>query len=375
MKHFAGAAAALAATTSIASAGGLDRSGQDINIIFAEGNRVELTFGNTSPDVSGTDLASGLGTGTVASTFLTAGLGIKYDFSDQLSFALVIDEPYGSDVSYPLLPTSPLLGGTQAIVDSHAVTGIARYKINENISVHGGLRYQEISANVTLGGLAYGGINGYNGAFESDGAVGFLVGGAYEIPSIAMRVALTYNSKITHDLPTIETLGGGIIGVGTTEVVAPESLNLAFQTGIAADTLLFGSVRYAKYSDTIVSPTTFDALVDPAIAGTSLTSIEDSLDYTLGIGRRFNENWSGSIALGLSSKGDDDLVSPLSPTNGNKSITIGARYTLDAVEISGGIRYTDIGDARPETGTPDTARATFSGNDAISAGLKIAYKF
>lgn len=373
MKIFASAAALLAATTSLASAGGLDRSGQNIGILFEKGNRVELTFGYTKPSVDGNDLATTGTTGQVADNFLTAGIALKYDVNDKISVALIVDEPFGSDVSYPTPPTSVMIGGTQAVVDSYAITGVGRYKFNENFSVHGGLRYQELSANVTLSGAAYGGLSGYNAGFRNSGAFGFLVGAAYERPDIALRVALTYNSKITHKSPTTERIGAAIVGTGTTEIVAPESINLAFQTGIAADTLLFGSVRYAKYTQTIVSPTTFDALV-PGL-NSSLTSMENSLDLTIGLGRKFSDQWSGFVSYSHSSTGTDDLVSPLAPTNGSQAITIGGKYTMDAVEISGGIRYTKLGDARPETGTPDTARATFAGNSAVSAGLKIAYKF
>lgn len=372
MKRLFSAAALLAASTSLASAGGLDRSGQGIGILFEQGNRVELTFGYTRPSVDGTDLATTGTTGEVASNFLTAGIALKYDINEKTSFAVILDEPFGSDVTYPAIATSALLGGTRAIVDSYAITAVGRYKFNENFSVHGGLRYQEISANVTLSGAAYGGLSGYNAAFASGGEVGFLVGGAYERPEIALRVALTYNSKITHDLNTQESIGGvAVAPLGSTEVVTPESINLDFQTGIAKDTLLFGNIRYAKYSDTIVSPAFFDASV-PGL-NSSLTNIEDSLDFSIGIGRKFSDQWSGFISYAQGSTGDDNLVSPLAPTNGNKSITIGGKYTLDAVEVSGGIRYTKLGDAFAETAA--TPRAQFTDNSAVSAGLKIAYKF
>jgi long-chain fatty acid transport protein len=371
------AAAALAASAVSVQAGGLDRSGQPIDILFESGNVVELSFAYTDPTVDGVDLATTAPIANVADSFTTWGVGIKYQFNDAVSFAFIIDEPYGSDVTYPGSRFTTSLGGTSAIVDSTAYTALARYKINENWSVHGGLRYQEISADVTLGGGAYGGLNGYNANFASGGEWGYVIGAAYELPAIALRVALTYNSEITHDLDTVETnvpFFGTVSGV--TEVTAPESLNLDFQTGIAANTLLFGSVRYARYSDTIVSPTGFDSVLNPGTAGDSLTDLEDSTDFEIGIGRRFNDKWSGSVAIGFQSEGDDDLVSPLAPTNGTKYISLGAKYTVnEQVSISGGIRYSDLGDARPETGTPDVARGNFTGNSALTAGFKISYNF
>lgn len=357
-------------------AGGLDRSGQSIDVLFESGNHLQLSYSYSDPDTSGTDFLSGASTGNVTDSFSNYAFGLKLQPTEDLSLALILDEPYGADIAYPLVPGSVSLGGTRADADSTAMTFLARYQVNDNWSVHGGLRYQEIEANVDLRGLVYGRLNGYSANFQEDSDWGYVVGVAYEIPDIALRVALTYNSEIDHSLQTVET-NVPVLGTvaSTTDVTLPESLNLGFQTGIAANTLLFGSIRYAKYDDTTVSPVGFDAVVDPGTPGSSITSLEDSTDIELGIGRRLNENWSGSIALGWESEGDDDLVSPLRPTNGSTYISVGARYDVnERLAISGGLRYTDLGDAFAETGTPDTARASFTGNSAVSVGVQLDIK-
>ncbi|WP_299612407.1 OmpP1/FadL family transporter [uncultured Tateyamaria sp.] len=367
--------AALLATTTSAYAVGLDRSGQSISVLFQEGNHLEFSLAYSDPSVSGTTfVAPGFvenGSGNVGDSFLTFGAGIKVDLNDRWSFALIGDEPYGADTFYDNDPAASALGGTGATVDSYAITALARYKFNDNWSVHGGLRYQEVSASVTLGGLAFGAVNGYNGLFESEGDVGYVIGAAYEIPAIALRVALTYNSSTTHDLPTTES-GLPIPsrnGQSITEVETPESVNLDFQTGIAQDTLLFGNIRWANYGQTEVSPVGFTS-----VTGASLTDLETGYDFSLGVGRRFSEKWSGSLAVGYSTLGEDDFVSPLAPTNGQVSISVGAKYDVnESFAIAGGIRYTDLGNAVPNTA--DTARGDFDGNDAISAGLRFEYKF
>lgn len=406
MNRFTLAAVATIAGASAATAGGLDRSGQKIGALFEEGNYAELSFGYVKPSVDGTDAMPGFlsaggpaanpsfgsGTGDVADSFVAAGAAIKTQYNDAISFAIIVDEPYGSDISYPasgntvdslvfgpaLQVEGSALGGTEATVSSYAITALGRYEFGNGFSAHGGIRYQEIEADVRLGGLGYGGLNGYRGEFESDGAFGYVVGVAYEKPEIALRVALTYNSKIDHELRTTETLSGQTVtaGASTTDVRAPESLNLDFQTGVAPDTLVFGSVRFAHYSETIVSPAFFDSQVGLLTQGDSLTDIENSIDLEIGVGRKFTDRFSGSIAFGYSTKGDDDLVSPLAPTNGARSVALGGAYAIsDAVTLSGGIRYTKLGDARPETGTPDTARASFEDNSAVSVGLKVGYSF
>lgn len=375
MKTRALAVVAVAASATTAHA--LDRSGQPSSILFEKGNVAEFSFGQTYPSVDGVDLATGANIRDVANDFFSWGAGIKYDINDQWSVALTIDEPYGTDIEYPGNSSFTSLGGTVAQADSRAITAWARYKFNDNWSVHGGLKYQELSANIGLGGLAYGALNGYDADFSKGGEFGYAIGAAYEIPDIALRIALTYHSEIKHDLDTVET-GVPLLGTvrSTTEIIAPEALNLDFQSGIAENTLLFGSIRYARYSDTIVSPEGFDTVVNPATGGDSLTDIDNLTDIKIGIGRRFNEKWSGSIAFGHQSKGEDKLVSPLAPVNGAKYVLLGAKYDVnERLAISGGVRYTKFGEAFPETGTPDVARAEFKDNSAVSMGLKLTYRF
>jgi long-subunit fatty acid transport protein len=371
MKQVLTVGAALLMTTSVAQAVGLDRSAQNIGVIFQNGNYAELSFGRVMPSVSGTDVTifGSRDTGNVAKDYSIMGLGYKTDLSDQLSFALIVDEPYGADVAYPV-GQSTALGGTTAMLDSVAFTGLLRYKMNENLSFHGGIRAQSIEGKVTLSGAAYGanspptGINGYSVTLDRDTGYGYAIGAAYEVPDIALRVALTYFSEIDHEFATTDNLGS----TADTKVTTPQAVNLDFQTGIAADTLLFGSIRWAEYSVTKVIPQNFGV----ATSGRSLTNIEDGFGYTLGVGRRFSDVWSGSFSIGYEPEGDD-LVSPLAPTNGNYSVALGAQYTMDNVIVSGGLRYIALGDASAQTS--DTARASFTDNSAVALGLKVAYTY
>ena len=365
MKNYLMATATLALVSGGASAGGLDRTGQSMGIIFEDGNYLELSAGHASPELSGQDLApfTTSSTGNVGQSFNQFAAGLRYEFSDQLSFSLIYDQPWGSDISYAP-GGSTYLGGTQAFANSDALTGILRYKFNENFSVHGGLRYQQVDGNITLSGLAYGPLNGYNVSLGRDAAVGWVAGGAYEIPDIALRFAVTYQSEIEHQFDTTENIAPGVTSQTTTKT--PQSVNVDFQTGIAKDTLLLAGIRWADHSETKLKP---------SAAGVDLIDLTDTTTYTLGLARRFNENLVGSVSLGYEAEKDDNLVSPLAPTNGFQSISLGLQYSKDNYKISGGIRYTKLGDAFAETGTPDVARSSFTGNDAVSFGLKFGYYF
>ncbi|SDE13500.1 outer membrane protein transport protein [Limimaricola pyoseonensis] len=390
LHHGAASAIALAAAlaASQAAAVGLDRSNQDVTAIFEEGNVLELSLGRVWPDISGEDGEFALFPGSdaeyddVGEDFLNASGSLKFDVNPDVSMALIVDQPFGADIMYSETPGSNL-GGTSAELDSVAATVIGRYKINPNFSVHGGLRRETLEGSIRLEGLAYGGLSGYEVMLDENDAYGYVLGAAYERPEIALRVALTYNSSIEHDFDSTETLGGvpigllpvtasgGLDGIGETKVETPAAWNLDMQTGVAQDTLVFANIRYAEYSETLVSPEFFSL----ATGGQSLTNIEDNYSAQIGVGRRFNDMFSGQVAIGYEPE-KDDLVSPLQPTNGSRWVSLGGAYKAnEQVTISGGVRYTWLGDAFPETGTPDTARASFDDNTAVAYGMSISTRF
>jgi long-chain fatty acid transport protein len=368
MKRITTTLGAIALTATAAQAGGIDRSGQNIGILFEKDRVVELSFGRVMPSVSGTDILN-RPTGNVAIDYNQIALAYKYDINAQTSFALIIDQPFGAKVSYA--PTSPVLGLTAADASSVAVTGLLRYKLNENVSFHGGLRAQQVDASVDLRGLAYGPVaaptlNGYSVDFEKKWGLGYVVGVAYERPEIALRVALTYNSAIKYDLTTTQNF---VPGTSTVSTKTPQSVNLDFQTGIAAGTLLFGQIRWADWSEFKLAPS--------ALRGLSLVNLDDTTTYTIGVGRKFNDSWSGAVSVVYEKEGNP-FVSPLAPTTGRLGLTLAGIYSRDNMKITTGINYTKVGDATPFTGAARNAtsrRANFTGNKAVGVGIKVAYSF
>ena len=359
----------LALCAQAASAGGIDRSGQSIGALFEKGTYGELSFGYVSPSVSGSDVAlfGGSPSGNTTADFTQLGAAYKQDFGQNLSFALIFDQPFGADITYPAPGGSIALGGTFAKVDSNALTGILRYKFNDRMSVYAGARADRASGTVHLSGAAYGPVSGYNVVLKDATGYGYVVGAAFEIPKIAMRVALTYNSAITHDFATVE--GGGVVppGTSTTSVKTPQSVNLDFQTGINPTTLVFGTIRWVKWSEFKVEPANFLATTHGG-----LVSIENATTYTLGVGHKFNDSWSGAATVSYEDAGNP-LVSPLAPTSGRFGIGLAAIYTVGKAKITAGAQYIWLGDATPATG--GTARANFTGNTATAVGVKIGYTF
>ena len=142
------AGAALLLTTSIASAGGLDRSGNAYSVLFEDGDHVQLSFSSATPDVSG-DYPGGLGggsTGNMAESFFSAGLALKYGVTDDIDLALFINQPYGANASYP----DGAYTGLAAEWQSTQVAVLAKYQADERISIYGGLRAIQSQATVDL---------------------------------------------------------------------------------------------------------------------------------------------------------------------------------------------------------------------------------
>ena len=384
MKNVMTAGAALLLTTSLAHAGGLDRSGQPVGVLFEEGNVFQLSFGSINPSVSGEttfttpipfppgSLPPGISSGNMAPSYVQLGGAVKYSVNDNLDVALVYDQPFGANVDYSDSDLGYYAGPTSAEVVTSSITAFGRYKINENMSVHGGLRYQTVQADVTVAAA------GYNFTSETSSGTGFVVGAAYEIPEIALRVALTYNSKISHEITATETCA---LCSGTpeiTDVDTPESINLDFQSGVAEDTLVFGSIRYARWTQFDFRPEGYATLTGAGNPddGSSLQSYDqDTIAYSLGVGRRFTDEFSGAFSVGYEAA-QGGFAGDLAPTDGNFSVGLGGTYTMGDSKLTAGVRYIMLGDATTENPIVDDAPgSSFTGNSAIAFGISLTQSF
>ena len=363
MKKLALAVAALGADTP-AYAGGLERTPQSMAVLFEDGRYLEFSFGYVDPDVTGVGPAFPSGTapsGDMLDTFTNLGLAYKADINETLSYAIIFDQPYGADTAYPTGTANRFVGST-ASVRSNAISGILQYNTGTGASVYGGLRVQSLQAEASL----FPGSLDYTIDSSTDYKLGYLVGAAYERPDIALRVALTYHSEVTHDLNLTEVSTPLGTRPSVEEVTLPQALNLEFQTGVAEDTLLFGSARWVEWSATEIDPSMYGDLFTgfpPLVFFT-----DDRITYNLGLGRRLNDTWSVLASAGYEET-TGSATGNLGPTDGFKSISLGAVYTKDKIKVTSGIRYVDIGDATSFSG------AVFDDNSAIAAGVRIGYSF
>jgi len=340
--------------TGMTQAGGFDRSGQDTSIILKEGSLVEITSVSVNPKITGAYTTGGESSGEVAPNYSFTNIGFRTKVSDNFAIAIIQDSPFGADVNW----TAGTYNGTKAKVESSATTLLVSYDL-DNVTIYGGLKNQSLSASATVPLAAT-----YTITSTADSSLGYVLGAAIENPEIAMKLALTYHTKVNHDIAIIENHAYITATPSTLKTTTPESFNLDFQTGIAANTLLFGSIRRVKWTQMVLAPEKYAA----APINKTLKSFgKDTTSYTLGLGRKFSDSWSGAVTYGTEAS-EGVVQSALSPTDGYKKMGIGVTYTGEQATITLGMQKVNNGDV-------DIALIPMAGNTTIVTAVKIGYKF
>ncbi|ENX21861.1 hypothetical protein F892_01099 [Acinetobacter vivianii] len=405
-----GLCALFASTANHAAA--LDQSGQSILAFLENGNYVEVSATAVDPDISGkirnrpelVNDPQNLNSGNMGNSFQYYAAALKLQLTDRISFGLLYDQPFGADITYPMQSNNTFSDneftqqGTSVNVDTESISMIFGVSPFSNFQLYGGAVYQSVKGDVALRGNSYSeAFNGYDAKFKQDHAVGWLAGLSYQIPDIALKAAVTYRSKIDHDMQVTETMFGQPLEVTTpskTKISTPQSVSLDFQTGVYKDTLAYANVRWVNWKDFHIRPTQFGAVTEyltglisegTYTGGFDLDSYQkDQWMANVGIGHQFSEKWSASTEVSWDS-GTGDPASTLNPTQGSWGLGIGVQFNpAPNYFIAGGIKYFWLGDVVAEDGTyyipvagikPIAEQADFKDNSAIGYGLKIGYRF
>lgn len=372
----------------VANAGGFDLSGQPIDIIFEEGNYIEGRVGIVIPDLEGSNPVLGEFGDTANSTpFLT--LGAKTDFTDRISGAIIYDTPFLRDTTY----SAGIFEGTDARVEAETITAVARFKFDENFSVYGGPRFQSSRVDLQspfvrqpnpLSPLLPGPIDpSETSGFDidvSDYDFGFVVGGAIEIPDLKARVAVTYNSEITHDFESVETFSqfvpafNTVLGQSTAgefDVTTPQSLNLDVQFPVSTSTLVRANVRWVDWGGVDFNPPAFEAMFgQPVVVYT-----DDTVTYRLTVAQRINDNLAAFVTGSYEEQGDEE-ISLFKTVDGGYSIGGGV-----VIEPTEGLKLTLGGEYRRLNGISGQQSpvlpvpSEFDDADVFAFSAKFGYSF
>ena len=395
LKTLTVALAALSAA-SIASAAGLDRSGQDITAFLQDGTYAETVYTYIDADVSGKD-SSGNKIDDIAEDYDFFRYGVKADINDTFSIGILYDEPFGAAADYSgknnfvdQNPLSPRNGeGTNVEVRTENLTGIIGAKLgeNKNFQVYGGPVAQRVKANVKLRGTAYSIANGYTTNISADQDYGWLAGVAYSKPEIALQAALTYRSEIEHNTqaaeiyPFAQRVGLSPNRIDTIEITTPESVNFDFQTGINPTMLATAKVRWVPWSDFAITPSLYNETSkklagQPGIPAEGLDLVsydKDQWQVELGLAKRLTPVLAVTGTVGWDS-GAGNPVSSLGPIEGYYSAGLGAKYNVtENWAISAGGKYLWFGDAKGQIPSK-TIVSDFEDNDGFALGVKLSYQ-
>jgi hypothetical protein len=357
----------LAVSASMGHAGGWEASTLDTSLLYTEGSAGNVSTASLTPShVASQSRQYDTTTSSVARKVLNAetrtsiaakadlgpvSVGVNNFKSGSIQFT------GGSKTGGSWIPDA------DATMTTTSVT--AKYAISDTYDILAGL---------SMNSLAAAEISTVKGTYNvgAKTSTGYLLGAAYSIPEIALRVEALYQpkSKISSASSFTETAipGGGAFvtyadnitsgameaaAVGsyaasggnaivsdvasfTTTLSRPEMLTLNFQSGVNQRTLVFGSIHQATWSKSQIN----------AASGASTeisTAFTDTTSYSIGLGRKINDNFSVSASFKSEEGSGATGTSYFTLSNGSQGISLGGSYTMDNTEFRAGYNYTQIG--------------------------------
>lgn len=407
LRSLLGASALSLAVVGTAGAGGLERGGYNIDLLFDPSQAaLDSSFTYVMPERKVKNVVSplnALGYSTTADdseSYWVPRVGAKVGWND-VDCMVDYSEPWGAHTA-PGANWAGALSNVETKIDSENYAGTCSYKFNVGqgyFRVIGGAFYQELSGFKTdlfapgisspiPGTDLFGRVD-----LEGDGW-GWRTGVAYEIPDIALRASLVYNSEVDLGDVTGRLRVGPSAAPGLLQdlpiygnATMPDSLELKLQSGIAPGWLAFGSIKWTDWSDldrVAICPTATKPLGGCFIgSGLEVTSLDlnyrDGWTISAGVGHSFNDQWSGAVQLtwdrgtsqGFGTQTDTWTLSGGASYKPTENVELRLGGALGILTSGESDPYVD-----PRTGeTVGTASYEF-GNDLVSAvqgALKVKF--
>ena len=365
------AALGLVSLAQTASAGGWDAGTLDTSFMYNEGGYTELSTApitsNVKANIQGQTTKHKMAKDQTRSSF-----AIKMAYGDfdvglvsYMSGAIQLDgqsaHAAGCNPATAAVALCSVVPSADVKMNSLAVLG--RYKFSDAFSVMAGANRYSVGSGSSVTTLA--------GYYEVSGEqIVPTYGAAYEMSDIALRIELIAQPQTNiSNFAAKSSLASSIAttAVSGESMKIPQTMTLNFQSGIAEDTLLFGSVRQANWKNAQI-----DIPVNGSVSDVG-SSFANKTSYSFGLGRKFTDEFSGSISYATEAGGGSTTTDAFTLRNGHQTINIGGRYTMDNMTLSGGLSYTKTGDV--ELTHASTLTASYKDNTVTAFGLKVGFSF
>jgi len=408
--------------TTSAIAGGFDRGGVNIDLLF-DTNRfaseAAVTF--VAPQRSVRNVRRAINEATLVgappalftpaetgrieqdSDYVVPRFGVKGNVAPGLDCLATYSEPFGADqnngINNALSATSVEF---EIDTQDYGLTcsyqfGMGATSVGDSfLRIIGGGSYQELQGFqsrqrfldfVPLGGAGGVSIPDGIGTFDVEGdSFGWRAGVAYEIPDIALRAMLLYNSKYDYDLDGVQNNTGfgplipgtGIVPISlTTEI--PQSIELRAQTGVREGTLVFANAKWQDWSQLDIIP--IQGGLSPLSGNPTPLAFEpgyrDGYTVQLGVGQVITEQISALAAI----QWDRGTSTGSGTQTDSWLFTAGLNYKENEqvdIRFGGAIGVLEGGSSSPLPNSEDPASQVFYDFDpdivyALNASIK--YKF
>ena len=362
-----------------AFSGGWEASRLDSSMMYQDGTYAEVGTSSISYDITAKTQATAGTTHKMAKDQTRTSLGFKMQYGDfdigltnYLSGAIQLDGQ--ATAAHKAGATCPTAGAGIALcstvpsadVDMKSLALLGRYRLNDNISFLGGInRYNVSNGKVQT-------LSGYYEKITGDEMVP-LVGAAYENKEIALRVELLLQLETDMSLTasTSAAKAAPTTAVSNSKLTVPQTITLNFQSGIAEDTLLFGSIHQADWANAQISIPANNS------AAKILTEFASRTAYSVGIGRKLTDAFSVLGSYSTEEGGGATSTDPFTLTDGSQSLGLGVRYTRDNMTVTGGYSYSKVGDVKvtKAVGGGLNLTADYKDNTVTGLGLKVGFSF
>ena len=350
-----------------ANSGGWEASTADTSFLYNQGNYAEIGSAQITYDITAniqgqTDqkkMAKNQTRTAIAAKFQYGGF--DFGIASYMSGAIQLDGQAAHATGCPGNPAN-CSAVPSADVTLNSLALLSRYKFNNNISLIGGINRYAIAGTGTVTSLT--------GHYEVTGdQIVPIVGLAYEISDIAMRLELVIepNTNISNfTAKTSANSSTATAAVTGESMKIPQTTTLNFQSGVASNTLIYGTIRQGSWTDAQIS-------IPAGNAAAAITSaFSNKTSYSVGVAQKFSEQFSTTFSYKTEAGSGSTSTDFFTLSDGSQTYSVGARYAMGNMMLSAGYSYTVLGDVTVSAGG---ASATYANNTVSAFGAKIGITF